>query len=128
MFLFIDTCQKEKMEIVLLNFDCEIIDDQALKIERDHSEKLLPLIERFLKKNQTELERIKAIGVASGPGSFTGVRVGVATANALAYSLDIPVLSLKRKAGSKLVKRVFQNLNKHGFLKSAIPYYLHNPV
>lgn len=61
------------------------------------SQILLPLINkllrttRFARRANYELRTIKGIEVETGPGSFTGLRVGVAVANALGYSLGIPV-------------------------------------
>lgn len=55
------------------------------------SQVLLPLINKILKKNKLKFKDLKGIEVEIGPGSFTGLRVGVSVANALAYSLNIPV-------------------------------------
>ncbi len=61
------------------------------KIDNYSSQKLLPLIEKLLKQEQLDLKKLKAIKVEVGPGSFTGTRVGVSVANALGWSLNIPV-------------------------------------
>lgn len=55
------------------------------------SQVLLSLIDEILKKNQLDFKDIKGIEVETGPGSFTGLRVGVSVANALGYSLKLPV-------------------------------------
>lgn len=55
------------------------------------SQVLLPLIEKLLKSQKLEYKDLKGIEVETGPGSFTGIRVGVSVANALGYSLGIPV-------------------------------------
>ncbi|HUD09615.1 MAG TPA: tRNA (adenosine(37)-N6)-threonylcarbamoyltransferase complex dimerization subunit type 1 TsaB [Patescibacteria group bacterium] len=55
------------------------------------SEAVLPVIERLLKQNKLDIKEIEAIKVNKGPGSFTGLRVGVAIANALSFLLKIPV-------------------------------------
>lgn len=52
---------------------------------------LLPVIELMLREHSLTLGDITDIEVATGPGSFTGLRVGTAIANALGYLLDIPV-------------------------------------
>jgi tRNA threonylcarbamoyladenosine biosynthesis protein TsaB len=59
------------------------------------SQALLPLIDRILDKNNFEYKDLSEIEVKTGPGSFTGIRVGVSIANALGYSLNIPVNSKK---------------------------------
>ncbi len=54
------------------------------------SQALLPLIEKILRQERLEYQDLKGIEVETGPGSFTGLRVGVSVANALGYSLGIP--------------------------------------
>jgi len=55
---------------------------------------LAPAIERLLTKNNIEMQSLKAIALLTGPGSFTGLRVGVATAKAMAYALRIPTIEV----------------------------------
>jgi tRNA threonylcarbamoyladenosine biosynthesis protein TsaB len=57
-----------------------------------HSQAILPLIEQILKKAQLTLKQVEYILVTVGPGSFTGVRAGIATAQGLAYGLNIPII------------------------------------
>lgn len=60
------------------------------------SQNLLPLINKILKKNKLFLKDLTGIKVNTGPGSFTGLRVGVSVANALGWSLGIAVNGKKR--------------------------------
>jgi len=62
------------------------------------SQMVLPMIEQILAEHKLKLTDITAITVASGPGSFTGLRVGATVANALGYLLDIPVNGKKELA------------------------------
>jgi len=55
------------------------------------SQKLLVFIEEVLKKEGQNMKDISEIEVNTGPGSFTGLRVGVSVANAIGWALDIPV-------------------------------------
>ena len=55
------------------------------------AQNVLPLIEKILKKHKIKASDLTAIKVNIGPGSFTGLRVGVAVANTLAWVLKIPV-------------------------------------
>lgn len=57
-----------------------------------HSASLMPMIEATLKAAGTELRDINAIAAVTGPGSFTGVRIGVATAKGLAHGAGIPCI------------------------------------
>ena len=61
--------------------------------ERTHSEKLMPLIEDLFNVTGFSLSDISLICCDNGPGSFTGIRIGVATAKALAEAKNIPVLA-----------------------------------
>lgn len=65
------------------------------------AEKLLPLIEKLLKDNGLELTDLASIRVAAAGQGFTSLRIGVATANALAYALGIPVVPEIGKALKK---------------------------
>ena len=55
------------------------------------SQALLPLISKLLGREKMIFKDLRGIEVETGPGSFTGIRVGVSVANALGFSLDIPV-------------------------------------
>lgn len=65
------------------------------------SQVLLPLIEKILKPQGLEYKDLTGIEVETGPGSFTGLRVGVSVANALGFSLGIPVNG--KKIETKLI-------------------------
>ncbi|MDO4266050.1 MAG: tRNA (adenosine(37)-N6)-threonylcarbamoyltransferase complex dimerization subunit type 1 TsaB [Eubacteriales bacterium] len=59
-----------------------------------HSQTLLPMIEAMLSLSETALDCVDAIAVSEGPGSFTGLRIGAATAKGLALAKDIPVIGI----------------------------------
>jgi tRNA threonylcarbamoyladenosine biosynthesis protein TsaB len=59
-----------------------------------HASKLALLIEQVLKESNTSPQVLNAVAVASGPGSYTGLRIGVSTAKGLCYSLDIPLIAV----------------------------------
>ena len=61
--------------------------------ERTHSEKLMPLVDELLKTSNTSLSEINLLACDVGPGSFTGIRIGVATVKALAEVKKIPIVS-----------------------------------
>ena len=52
---------------------------------------VLPMIDTLLRRNNVDLKDITSVRVHNGPGSFTGLRVGIAIANTLGYLLQIPV-------------------------------------
>ena len=59
-----------------------------------HAEKLHVFIEDILKETGISVQDLKAIAVSKGPGSYTGLRIGVSTAKGLCYALGIPLISV----------------------------------
>jgi tRNA threonylcarbamoyladenosine biosynthesis protein TsaB len=59
-----------------------------------HAEKLHVFIEEILKETSISAKDLNAIAVSKGPGSYTGLRIGVSTAKGLCYALDIPLISI----------------------------------
>ena len=74
--------------------DEKLICEYTLNHKRTHSVKLMPMIEEIFKACELKIEDIDLIGVCTGPGSFTGLRIGVATANALSHVKNIPICSV----------------------------------
>ncbi len=70
-----------------------------------HSIKLMPIVERALEEAEVKASDIDVFAVSTGPGSFTGLRIGVATAKALAYAVD------KKIVGVSSLKVLANNLN-----------------
>lgn len=68
----------------------KIVDTDYVEKRLSHSESLIPAITKLLKRNQARLESLTALAGALGPGSFTGIRIGLTTCNALGYALNIP--------------------------------------
>lgn len=90
--LFIDTHDKD---IVLALYQNGILLDKNIKTsERNHSDYTMPMIQELLVKNNITIHDINEILVINGPGSFTGVRLGVTIAKTLAYTLNIPIKSM----------------------------------
>ena len=90
--LFIDTHDKD-INIVLYK-DGEILDKNIKESERHHSDFIMPMIKEILDRNNITVHDINEIYVVNGPGSFTGVRLGVTIAKTLAYTLNVPVKTL----------------------------------
>jgi tRNA threonylcarbamoyladenosine biosynthesis protein TsaB len=77
--------------IVSLSKDGEI-DHLENNKQRDHAGFLQPAIEKILSKNDVNINNLNAIAVSAGPGSYTGLRVGMASAKGLCYALNIPLI------------------------------------
>ena len=85
MKLYIDTSNSERVIVGL--------DNKKFKAEarKEKSQRLLPFIDELLKKQGRKIEEISEIEVNTGPGSFTGLRVGLSVANTLGWALKVPV-------------------------------------
>lgn len=59
-----------------------------------HLQNLIPMADQLLKERALQLSDITHIAVSQGPGSFTGIRIGIATCKALAQTMDLPVISV----------------------------------
>ena len=74
--------------------DETIIDEINLDNGKTHSENLMPIINEILNKNRVLLQEINLISCCVGPGSFTGIRIGVASIKAIAEVQNIPIASV----------------------------------
>ena len=90
MILYINTTESDSIKFALKRSG-RVLAEKKVKAERLEAEKLLPAIEAMLKAKKINLKQIKKIEVANRGGSFTSLRIGVVTANALGYALGIPV-------------------------------------
>jgi len=61
--------------------------------ERSHATLLSKFIRQALEQSERELKQLDAVAVSKGPGSYTGLRIGVSTAKGISYALEIPLLS-----------------------------------
>ena len=75
-----------------LTEDGRLLREEVWQGPMTHLQHLLPLIDRVLKQEALQLSDLGAIAVSRGPGSFTGIRIGMATAKALAQVRNIPVV------------------------------------
>ena len=69
-----------------------IVAEKFLNISNQHSINFLPALDSLMQEIELTYDQLAALAVTVGPGSFTGIRIGVSTANTMAYGLDIPVL------------------------------------
>jgi tRNA threonylcarbamoyl adenosine modification protein YeaZ len=74
--------------------DEKMVAEYTLNHIRNHSVTLLPLIDSIIKATDTDVEEFDYIALAAGPGSFTGLRIGAATAKGLAFSWKKPIISV----------------------------------
>ena len=71
----------------------------SIHANKTHSQTLLPMLDAVRKMTELHMETVDAIAVTSGPGSFTGLRIGSATAKGFGFSLDKPIIPVPTLEG-----------------------------
>lgn len=74
--------------------DSRLVSEYTTHVKKNHSVQLMPAIQRMMEEAKLQPNELDRIAVAHGPGSFTGVRIGLTTAKTLAWTLGIPVVAL----------------------------------
>lgn len=97
-----------------------ILEDKNLIIEKHnnnektHSQKLMPIIDDVFKEANLTLDNINLLACSQGPGSFTGIRIGISTIKAFADVKNIPVI------GVTSLESLAYNITKNGLISSMI--------
>ena len=79
--------------------DNELVAEYTTNYKKTHSQTLLPMLDELRSMIELDMDTIDAIAIASGPGSFTGLRIGSATAKGLGLALDKPLVEVPTLAG-----------------------------
>lgn len=74
--------------------DSNLICEFSINHKKTHSAMLIPMLDEMLNKAELSLEDASLFAVASGPGSFTGLRIGAASAKGLSFALDRPIVGV----------------------------------
>ncbi|HEY8910114.1 MAG TPA: tRNA (adenosine(37)-N6)-threonylcarbamoyltransferase complex dimerization subunit type 1 TsaB [Desulfosporosinus sp.] len=91
-YLTIDTTTK--VTAVALAEDGQLVGEGFLHTIKTHSERIIPMLDQLLTAAAWTLQDLDMIGVVRGPGSFTGIRIGIATAQGLAQVLKLPLIAV----------------------------------
>lgn len=76
-----------------------LLAEYNVNYKKTHSQTLLPMLDEVRKMLELDMDTIDAIAVASGPGSFTGLRIGAATAKGMGLALDKPIVEVPTLEG-----------------------------
>ena len=79
--------------------DDQVIAEYTVNYKKTHSQTLLPMLDEIVKMTELDLHTVDAIAVAGGPGSFTGLRIGSATAKGLGLALEKPLIHIPTLEG-----------------------------
>lgn len=127
MILCLDTSSNERLTVALASADGRVRWHKTVPVYFQQSEKLLAVLDSFLRAKRVRLARLSGVAVVSGPGGFTSLRIGVITANTLAYALRIPVLGLRlidgRGGMETLAKKAAVKLRQERLGTFVTPFY-----
>lgn len=100
---------------VAISEDKKLIKEINISDGLTHSEKLMPSIDKILKETNFELQDMDAYAVSIGPGSFTGIRIGIATVKGLCLGLNKPVIAVP-----SLLALAYNKKDYEGYIISCI--------
>src|SRR5512135_3257648 len=80
--------------VAVLDGEAGLIAETRLNVKTTHSERLMTVIDGVLKQSELGMEAIDAFAVANGPGSFTGLRIGLSTAKGLSFATGKPIVTV----------------------------------
>ena len=92
--LAIDTALEACAAAVLDTDGGAITAHESLTMQRGHAEALMPLIKRVMERAKLRFDELDRIAVTTGPGSFTGLRVGISAARGIGLAANKPVVGL----------------------------------
>lgn len=130
MFCFIDSSDSDRCTVALCQADGTALARRTIRQPFAHAEKMLPTLAALLKQTRTTLAALTGVAVVIGPGGFTSIRIGVSTANALAFSIGIPVVGLRRTpadAAEQLMRQGAIALRHARLGVLVAPQYGHRP-
>jgi len=130
MILIIDTTPIDSFTIALASGRGNLVCQKNIKGRFIQAERLLPAIDNLIKANKINFSKLSGVAVVRGPGGFTAIRIGVITANALAYALNIPVIGFKQnefKDIKNLAQRSAARFRKVKLNTMVTPHYGREP-
>lgn len=110
MLLLLDTAN-EKASVCLAEAG-KIVAEANDHTKMNHAAFIQPAIKKLVQDQSLDLKRLEAIAVMAGPGSYTGLRVGMASAKGLCYALDIPLISVSTLQAMALAVINFREVNR----------------
>lgn len=128
MILFINTSKTDLIQLKLIQ-DGQIVGQLESHDEYKQSELLLSMIDKLFKNSRYTIHDTGYLAVVSGPGAFSALRLGVTTANALAWSLKIPIIEVESEEAEdeqNVIKSIDKRVGRAMF-KPITPKYGREP-
>ncbi len=79
--------------------DSTLVAEYSVNYKKTHSQTLVPMLDEISRMTELDLSTVDAVAIAKGPGSFTGLRIGSATAKGLGLALNIPIVEIPTTDG-----------------------------
>ena len=74
--------------------DDTVVAEYSVNYKKTHSQTLVPMLDEITKMTELDLSTVDAVAISKGPGSFTGLRIGSATAKGLGAALNVPIVEI----------------------------------
>ncbi|XQY92129.1 tRNA (adenosine(37)-N6)-threonylcarbamoyltransferase complex dimerization subunit type 1 TsaB [Metabacillus sp. HB246100] len=107
--LAIDTTN-HVLGVALVNNDGTVIGEYITNLKKNHSVRAMPAIEKLMADCDLKPNQLGKIVIATGPGSYTGVRIGVSIAKTMAWALNIPIVGVSSLEGLAASGRYFDGV------------------
>ncbi len=94
MSLILSIETSEKICSIALSDNYELLGTLEINGEKSHASMLTILIKKLLNEKDIDINKLDAVAISKGPGSYTGLRIGTSVAKGICYALDIPLISI----------------------------------
>ncbi len=112
-------CDQPEVKISLYR-DGQLVKDTSWLADRSLAKNLNKKIDEILQNNNSSIDQLSGLIFFKGPGSFTGLRIGAAVFNTMAYSLNIPIVG---ETGDSWLTNGLKNLEDGKNEKIILPFY-----
>ncbi|MFH1890055.1 MAG: tRNA (adenosine(37)-N6)-threonylcarbamoyltransferase complex dimerization subunit type 1 TsaB [Candidatus Kuenenbacteria bacterium] len=127
MILFINTASAEKIVLILVNEQGAVLVKKSIQAKYKQSEKLLASIKKVLEVKKKKIKNLTGIIVVKGPGSFTALRIGIITANTIAFGLDLPAAGVMNGEVREMIEQGLKILKRSKQFSPVMPEYGREP-
>ncbi|MFP4664096.1 MAG: tRNA (adenosine(37)-N6)-threonylcarbamoyltransferase complex dimerization subunit type 1 TsaB [Bacteroidales bacterium] len=107
---------------VALSEEENVLMEKTIREDRSHAKSLTIMIQEMMKSADMAFSRLDAVAVSAGPGSYTGLRIGVSVAKAICFASDIPLIAVPTL--EILLKHLFHHVNESGLPVDKADYFV----
>jgi tRNA threonylcarbamoyladenosine biosynthesis protein TsaB len=130
MYIFVNTSNHKHIFIALISKKGDVLIFKKIKAEYQQSEKLLDNIDKILLNSKKKLQDLTGVICIIGPGGFTSLRIGITTANTIAWTLNIPIVGIENKEDEDdltLIQKSVKLIKTKKQFKQVLPRYGKEP-